>query len=414
MSEPNTGQVPVPYVLRDRNIQLFLGSQMFSLAGLMLCTSTQSLLIVDMLGKQQAGTYIGWARALELIPGALLGIFVGLIIGRLDRRKVLFVTGAITIMRAVALAIISCGTIRNIPIWAILLISFLGGFTNIADGVARNAIVKDACMHRANDRIAGTYFTALYTFAMLAGNGLSGYLVTWIGYSDTFILYGVSLLILMSGLYRLDLSHVEKREPPKESMLTIAKHGIEYSTANKGILACICIGCVITVLGFGYNVILPVANKTMFNGNSEQYGRLAAIAGAGSLVGVILSILWSEKRPRIFIMLGLFFSGIGNVGLACSTTPNQGAIALFFCGFGFMGGYTPLRGALNHLADDKMLSLVLGLNFMFFYGGMIVSALGSGYIATHIGCPVAFAICGVTLIISSFLAPFIPGWKLIG
>ena len=79
-----------------------------------------------------------------------------------------------------------------------------------------------------------------------------------------------------------------------------------------------------------------------------------------------------------------------------------------------MGGYTPLRGALNHLADDKMLSLVLGLNFMFFYGGMIVSALGSGYIATHIGCPVAFAICGVTLIISSFLAPFIPGWKLIG
>jgi len=414
MNQTTQGLGPKPHILSERNMRWYLGTQLISLTGLMLRMSVLSLLIVEMLGKERAGTYIGIVRSMELVPGAILGIFVGLIIDRLEKRKVLYITGSITILQSVALALLSCGNVKDIPIWAIMLISFLGGFTNVIDGVARNSIIKDAVKHPLNARMGNTYFTSLYTFAMLAGNGLAGYLVTWIGYSDTFVLNGVSLLVLMIGLYRLDMSHVVQHKHPKQHLLTIAKHGVEYSVSNRGILACICIGSVVTVLGFGYNVILPVANKTMFNGDSQQYSRLAAMAGVGSLIGVTLTLLWSENRPRLFILAGCLLAGIGNIALAYSTNVTQGGWALFLCGLGFMMAYTPIRGAIGHLADKKMMGLVMGFNFMFFYGGMIVGSMGSGYIATHLSCPTAFVSCGIMLIITTFLAPFMPGWKLIG
>ncbi len=414
MNQTSSGHGPKPHVLRERNMRWYLGTQLISLTGLMLRTSTLSLLIVDMLGKERAATYIGLARSMELIPGALLGIFVGLIIDRLEKRKVLYITGSITIMQSVALALLSCEPVRNIPMSAIMLISFIGGFTNVVDGIARNSIVKDAVKHPENARMGSTFFTALYTFAMLAGNGLSGYLVTWIGYSDVFVLNGISLLVLMIGLYRLDLSHVVQHKHPKETISKIAKNGIDYSVSNKGIFACICLGSIITVLGFGYNVILPVANKTMFNGDPQQYSRLAAMAGAGSLIGVIMTLLWSEHRPRPFVIAGCLISGIGNLALSYSTNAHQGGIALFMCGLGFMMAYTPIRGAITHIADKKMIGIVMGFNFMFFYGGMIASSLGCGYIASSHGCPTVFTVSGLALIVTAILAPFVPGWKQIG
>ena len=414
MNKTHEGHGPKPHVLRERNMRWYLGTQLISLTGLMLRMATLSLLIVDMLGKERAGTYIGLARSMELIPGAILGIFVGLIIDRLEKRKILYITGSITIMQSVALALLSCQPVKDIPIWAIMLIAFLGGFTNVIDGVARNSIIKEAVKHPLNARMAATYFTSLYTVAMLAGNGLAGYLVTWVGYSDTFVLNGVSLLVLMIGLYRLDLSHVEQHKYPKQHMLTSAKDGIIYSVSNKGIFACIGVGSALTVLGFGYNVILPVANKTMFNGGPQQYSRLAAMAGLGSFVGVIMALLWSEKRPRPFVLAGFLSAGIGNIALAYSTNPTQAGWALFMCGLGFMMGYTPIRGAITDIADRKMIGLVMGFNFMFFYGGMVISSMGSGYIATHFGCPAAFTGCGILLIIAAIIAPFVPGWKKIG
>ena len=414
MNDTSHGHAPKPHVLRERNMRWYLGTQLISLTGLMLRTSVLALLIVDMLGKDRAATYVGLVRSMELIPGALLGIFVGMAIDRLEKRNVLYVTGSITILQSVALALLSCQPIKDIPIWAIMLISFIGGFTNVIDGVARNSIVKDAVKHPENARMGATYFTALYTFAMLAGNGLAGYLITWIGYGDTFVLNGISLLVLMFGLYRLDLSHVIRHQHPKEHPLAIAKNGVRYCMSDKGVLACIAIGSLFTVFGFGYNVILPVANKTMFHGGPQQYSHLAAMAGLGSLIGVIMTLLWSEHRARMFILGGCLISGVGNLLLSRAADVSQGSIALFLCGFGFMMGYTPIRGAITHIVKPHLISLVMGTNFMFFYTGMIISSLGSGFIATHYGCPAVFATSGCLLIVIALVAPFIPGWKRMG
>ncbi len=88
---------------------------------------------------------------------------------------------------------------------------------------------------------------------------------------------------------------------------------------------------------------------------------------------------------------------------------NLAAGMVFFCGFGFMAAFLPLRGAIMHIVDKKLVGIVLGITFMFFYGGMMMSSLIAGYIAKHYGCPAVLTSCGSIILVLGVALPFLPG-----
>ncbi len=400
------------HVLEEKNMQWYLGSQLISLTGLMLCTSILSLLLVDLLGPKDSGPYVGAVRALNVLPGAFLGILAGVIIDRFDKRKILQVTASLSILQGAAYAYLAYTDVKHMSVAWIMGIALVGGFTNAIDGIGRNAIVKDAIIHDHNHRIGAIFFNSLYTFAMLVGNGISGYLVLYVGYGNSFVLYAASFLLLIFGLRKMDFSHhkLQKRKPFSfgEMWQNILAGG-RYTFTERGIRICILLAATITVFGFAYNVILPIVTKVMFHGGPKEYSYLAAIAGAGSLVGSIIAILFSAPRPKEFVIGGCLALGFGQIMCAHTTNIHWAAVALAISGFGFMTSFLPVRGAIMHIVKKEMSGIVLGFTFMFFYGGMMVSSLCAGWLAKYMGCPAVLEICGAVLILLAVATPFLPG-----
>ncbi|MES2216619.1 MAG: MFS transporter, partial [Patescibacteria group bacterium] len=303
--------------------------------------------------------------------------------------------------------------VHDEAVWKILLVMLFTGLTNAVDGIGRNAIIKDAVLDPRNMRMAGIVFNSIYTVGMVLGQGLAGHLVEWIGYPGSFVLNGLSFLVLIFGLSKMDFSHSKRVKAEWKGVLHIVGDNLRYVFRHPGIRTCILLAATVTLFGFAYNVILAIINKTMFNGSRQDYSYLAAVGGAGSFVGSILSILFSQRAPKTFAIGGCFIMGISQLVFSQVTNLNHGAFLMFFCGFGFMCAFLPFRGALMHIVEPHRIGIVLGITFMFFYGGMMFSSFGAGYVAKHFGCPAVLAGCGSVLLMLGCLMPFIPSVRAI-
>lgn len=375
----------------------------------MLRSSLLSLLIIDLVGAQKASPLVGTVWALNVLPGAFLGVFAGIYLDRAFKRRVLIITSWLGVLQASMLAVLAYHDVHHVPIWAIMTITLFTGFTNTIDGIGRNAILKDAVLYPEHNRPAAILFTSLYTFGMIVGNGLAGWLVNTIGYGSAFMINAVSYTILIFGLSRMDFSHLSKDKGEWPGMWESGKSCIRYSFGNPLIRLCIILAVIVTVFGYSYNVILSIINKLMFNGDREQYGFLAFWGGVGSLVGSLAAIFFSDKKTQKFVVSGCLLIGISLIALANTHNVHFAAFTLFLCGLGFMAAFVPIRGEINKLAGKENISKVLGVTFMFFYGGMMVSSFGSGYIAKHYGCPLVLMGCGGVLILTAACTPFLPG-----
>ena len=197
------------HILSEQNMRWYFGTQIISLTGLMMRTSILALLLIEIVGPKRAPFWIGLVASLNLIPGTFLSIFVGFFLDVYDKRRVLQITAFLGILQACGFAYLAYNhpDLRSIPLSGIVFIAACSGLTNAVDGLCRNAIIKDALVHRYNDRIGATMFASLYTVAMIVGNGLAGYSVIYIGYANSFILNALSYVVLIFGLHMMNFDH---------------------------------------------------------------------------------------------------------------------------------------------------------------------------------------------------------------
>jgi MFS family permease len=401
-------------VLEERNLQWYFGTQLFSLTGLMLRQSILSLLIIDLVGVKNAPPFIGMVWALNVLPGAFLGVFAGIFLDVYDKRRILQITAILGLIQGLMLAYLCFRDVHHIAMWQIMSIMLFTGLTNAVDGIGRNVIVKEAVVHKYNTAAAAIIFNSLYTIGMIAGNGISGYLVLSIGYGWSFVLNALSFVILLFGLSKMDFGHVPRLEKPRfRGIWETVKSGFVYAFTDPTIRISILLAAFITIFGFAYNVIMSVIAKEMFAGGPKEYSYLAAISGLGCLAGSAFAIIWGTRKPKASIVYGCYLLGLGQIIFARSTNIQTGAILLFLCGFGFMCAFLPLRGLLMHHVDGPRTGIVFGILFMFFYGGMMLSSLGSGYIAKHFGCPAVLDLCGIVIFTTAILLPILPGYEYI-
>jgi MFS family permease len=422
LSQTSDSVQPKPrvHILSQRNAQWYFGGQAISLTGLMLRAATLSLFLIALLGKQKAAPYIGIVWASNLLAGSFFGAMIGLFLDRVDKRRALQITAVIGIAQGLILAYITRNGIHSPEklkmtiIWEIVTVTVIGCFPYALDSICRNAMVKDALVDRDDHSLGAIIFNSLYNFGLIIGNGLAGLLVGPIGFSNLFLINAASYIVLIFALEKMDFTHLEPI-PIWNGMIKEVNGGLRYTFGNTGIRICIILSSVVTVFGFAYNIILPVINETMFGGGPKEFSYLASSAGFGSLGGSLFAIFYGSKRKKITVVGACLALGIAQILLAYTRNIHIGAALMFISGAGFMCSFLPLRGALMHLIEDrKRTSVVLGITFQFFFGGMMVSSFSSGYAAKHFGCPAVLQMCGIALIITAVITPFLPGIKKIG
>lgn len=317
---------------------LWLG-QLVSSLGCALYALAIDIFVLEMTGSTAV---MGIMMALVTIPRIIMGPFVGVIVDRFDRKKIIVFSDVISgvVIGIVALTaqlnIINVAIIIGAEISVAICNTFLGPAveSSMVDIVAENELTK------SNSR-----FQMATVGAEIIGSAVGGVLLASVGYICVFFVNSVSFLLsaFSENFMKIPKHKVERQE--RMSFREELACGMKYIWGNRGLLRLIIMS---TVFNFLFGIIrvsiIPWFTNTKSLGMGK-YGLLNALISGGMIVGMfIMSLFTVQKKQnyRIYIFSVLTFIVCISIGALFNCFVI--IAALFFVGFIFQFVFNIIMG----------------------------------------------------------------------
>jgi len=384
--------------LKSPNFRLFFYGQTVSLLGTFVQNLALGWLIYRLTDSSFLLGLIGFAGQ---IPSLVLTPFAGVYADRLNRRKVLVITQAISMVMAFLLAFLFFTD--RIEIWHIIAISIVNGMSLAFDTPFRHAFLLEMVGEKDLLQNAIALNSTLINAARFIGPTLGGFLIAWMGEGYCFLINGISFLAVIASLLSMKVIPLN-RGKQRGSIVRELFEGLQYSFDFKPIRYMLYFVVAMGFLGLPFQVFLPVFARDILHGDSQMLGYLTGAMGAGALTGAFY--LASRKGmcgiPRV-ILLTSFTAGLGLVAFSLSTNPILSIILVFFTGFGMIAQFAATNTLIQHIVDDDKRGRVVALYGMSFMGITPIGSLMLGTVTPWAGVQVTFVGAGIFCLLATFI-----------
>ena len=273
------------------------------------------------------GAAVGGVMIARLLGGVVAAPIAGVVLDRLDRRKVMF---ASDLVRAVVAALFVL-TVYYPAQWLLYTLSALLFFASPFFSAGRTAILPRITapeeLHTAN---ALTQTTAWLTLS--AGALIGGFSTASFGYSAAFVVNTLSFLFSAfciwklqspTGHFRAEGREVETHEAERKHFLHDLTESGVYIRSTPLILG-ICIGLVGWASGGGAaQILFTLFGETVFNRGPAGMGILWGFAGVGLVLGGILGhqlgARLNYQQYLYAVGIGFFIHGLAYVGFSLAS-----------------------------------------------------------------------------------------------
>jgi hypothetical protein len=161
--------------LRHRNFRLFFAGQSIPLVGTWITRVATSWLIYRLTGSELV---LGLAGFCGQIPTLLITPLAGVLVDRMDRRRMLVLTQAASLLQSAALAGLTLA--GHVTVVRIVVLQVLQGIINACDTPARQAFVSEMVDHRRDLANANTFLQTIVE-ERLRGRVMSFYTMAFFG-----------------------------------------------------------------------------------------------------------------------------------------------------------------------------------------------------------------------------------------
>jgi MFS family permease len=387
--------------LRHRNYRLYFIGQLTSLAGTWMQSAAQAWLV---LGLTNSSLMLGVVSFAQFLPILLVGLFAGVVVDRIDRRRMLLGTQTLLMLSAFMLAGLTwSGTVR---VWHVIALAAFNGTVTSFDMPGRQSLVVEMVGYEdlAN---AIALNSMMFNGARMLGPAAAGILIAWLGIGTCFFLNGISFLAVIWSLY---LMVIPTRAIARTgtAMFQQLREGLEYVWRHRQIFQQMALAAVSNGFGYQYLVLVPLFARNVLHGSAGAYGALVAIQGLGSVIGAAtLASRVTTSGIRIHLIAGLLTSAIGIVTFGLSPWMGLSLAAQLTIG----AGLTNFRASNNTLVQlfvsDDLRGRVMSTYQLAAVGLTPIGALAVGYLGTALGprqavviCGAITLMCGVTLLTS--------------
>ena len=124
--------------LRHRNYRLFFFGQLVSVAGTWMQTVAQSFVVLDL---THSGVQLGLSTAARFVPMLAFGPVGGVFADRMDKRRLLYLTQALSGLLAAAFAVLVGA--HAITLGAVYLLAVALGVVSVFDNPARQSLIAE-------------------------------------------------------------------------------------------------------------------------------------------------------------------------------------------------------------------------------------------------------------------------------
>ena len=375
--------------LSVRNFRLYFIGQSASLVGTWMQTLALSWLIYRLTGSP---FMLGLANFAGQIPILFLAPFGGVWSDRMNRRRAMLLTQALSLAQAAVLAGLTFS--GGIEVWHLLAAATFLGIVNAFDTPLRQAFLLDLVGSREHLPNAIALNSAMMNGSRLVGPALAGAVVSLAGEAWCFLLNAVSYLAVIASLAAMRLA------PPPPG------HGAGRWLAGLGDALRFAFGFAPSRILLGmvaltsfvatpYASLMPVFARDILGGGAHTLGLLAGAAGAGAMVGVvILAGRQSATGLEKLIAAAGVCAGAGLILFSQSRTLGLSLALLPMVGFGIIAIAASANTILQLVAPDAMRGRLVSLHVAAFLGVMPLGSLAFGLVAERFGAPATVAIGG--------------------
>jgi MFS family permease len=382
--------------LRHRNFRLFFGGQTISLIGTWMTRVATSWLVYRLTKSSLLLGTVGFAGQ---IPTFLLAPLAGVIVDRIDRRKVLVWTQALAMVQSLVLAWLTLS--HRINISEVLVLSAMQGVINAFDMPGRQSFMIRMVEDRADLSNAIAINSSMVNVARLIGPSLAGLLIAATNEGWCFLVDGVSYIAVIASLLMMRVTH-EPTQHAGATMMEQLRQGWVYVAESVPIRTILLLFALLSLMGWPFMVLMPVFAAQVLHGGPHTLGFLMGAVGVGSLASALSLVL--RKSVRGLLKMIPIAAAIFGVGLICFGASGSFWFSMpmmLVTGFGMMQGLTSSNTILQTLVDEKMRGRVMSYYTMAFVGMAPFGSLLAGTLAHAIGAPRTVIISGIACILGA-------------
>jgi MFS family permease len=382
---------------RHRNYRLFFAGQVVSVTGTWMQNVATAWLILTLTGSPVA---VGVLAACQFLPFTLLSLPAGVLLDRLDARRTVVATQALSMVFAAVLAALTLG--GAVEAWHVYVVTALRGIVLVLDNPARQALTFEMVGRRELPNAVALNST-LFNAARIVGPALGGVLVATVGVGACFALNSASFLAVLAGLLAMNARDLRPRERFSDAGLVRGvREAAAYVRRTRGVGVVLVGVLAVSMLGFNFNVLLPVLAGQTLAAGPDAFGILSACFGAGALVGALVNAALGRASVRIFLA-GTAAFGLAELALAPLDSLAAAGAALVVVGAAFTTWTANANASIQLAAPEALRGRVLSLYFLAFNGSMPVGGLLAGWLASVGGTQLAFAVGGAGALTASLV-----------
>ena len=383
--------------LRLPNLRIYLIGQGVSLLGTWMQITAQGWLVWEL---SQSETALGITAMLGSLPLLLFGLWTGVWIDRLDRRKLLFWSQVAAMLLAFILALlVITGTVQ---LWQVYVLSFLLGCVTAVDFPAQQAFIGDLT-GMSVVRKAVVLNAMIVQIARMVGPALAGIIIGSVGLGLAFTLNGLSFVAVLISLIIVRAQQAKLSR--QGGQLSAVFEGLQFIRRQPRVQDIILFAVLVVFFGISLLNFFPSLVAETLGGDAQTLGLLLASAGAGALIGVTIfaPLAQSFKRTGVVMALGVMWAGFWWIMVSRSQSVPLSMLFICLVSWGVPAVLTTANGLLQTMAPPAMRGRLLTTYIIVSFGIQPISSLVIGFVADRVGTPNAMLFSGAALIISALL-----------
>jgi MFS family permease len=385
--------------LSTPNYRRFIGGQAVSMAGTWMQAIAQSWLVLELTGS---ATAVGLVVALQTLPILLFGPYAGVVVDRLDKRRLLI--GLLLVASALAMVLGVLTATGTVQLWQVYVLAFGLGAVSSVETPARQTFVLEL-VGPDNLRNAVSLNSVLVNVARAVGPALAGIVIATGGMAVCFLLNAVSFAAVIGSLLRLDLAALTPTAPAPRAPGQL-REGLDYVRRTPALAVPLLTMALIGCLAFEFQVVLPIVASETFAGDASTYGFLTAAMGVGAVLGGLGMAAWGRTG------LWSLTAAAAAFGLAMLATALAPTLGFALLGMGLVGAASVAfqstgNSTLQLASAPHMRGRVMALWAVAFLGSTPIGGPIAGFVSQNFGGRAGLALGAAACLVAATLTALV-------
>jgi MFS family permease len=375
--------------LQYYNYRLFWVGQLVSNVGSWMQVVATGWLVVQLTNSP---ANLGFNAAFQALPIIFFSLIGGAIADRVDRYRLMVVTGILqTIPDVILTVLVATGTVQ---IWHVFVYSLVWGTLKGLNFPARQAFVPGLVPHEAIQS-AVALNAILWQGAAVVGPLLAGLALNYWGTASNYYLNVGSDVVSLVTLLMIRMPHAPPRERRGSTWKALAE-GVRYAWSQPVVRTLLIAVAAISFFDRSYTQLMPLFARDVFNAGAQGLGLLLAMPAAGTIL-VALFLAGGDNREHrgLEVIVSSAALGLALVGFAASSNLWLSLALLVIVGGAATAASALANTLLLETVSDEMHGRVMSFYMDATQGASQLGALPMGVLAQVAGAPLAVDVSAV-------------------